>query len=96
MPLGDDSPFGDWIRRDRPPYTVGRLVENWIALAAEQPWAYPSTPLEEYSHPSTRQVRSVTVPGTDVQVIYAENVDPDGVGTVDLIWVGTPDGAAEG
>jgi hypothetical protein len=67
-----------------------RLVEDWIAEAADRPQAAPSTPIDEMSNQPAYEVRWAKVPGTDVEVFYRHTYK---TGIVNLFWVGPPGSA---
>lgn len=92
MPLGDVGPLEDWLTEGNPSSVEVLLVRDWIGRLAEEPWAWPSTPVDVMSVQPTYEVRICeAVPGTDVQVIYKHKYSTvESVETVDLLWVGPP------
>lgn len=92
MPLGNVGPFEDWLAEGNPSSVEVLLVRDWIGRLGEDPWAWPSIPIDFMSVPPIYDVREAeAVPGTDVQVLYRHTYSTtDPVGTVDLLWVGPP------
>jgi hypothetical protein len=58
VPLGDVTPFEEWIEHRQPFLPVRRFVQNWIAGLGTTSWQSPSLPIEEESHRPVYEVRS--------------------------------------
>jgi hypothetical protein len=86
VPLGDIDRLRDWAETEDPPYSVWRLVEQWVAGLATDPWQWPSAP-EPLTAPGNEwEVRSVEVPGSaGVEVIWEHE---HSTGVVNLLYVG--------
>jgi len=86
VPLGDLDRLREWAEFEDPRYTTWRLVEQWVAGLAADPWQWPSVPEPLTAPGEDRGVRSVEVPGSGgVEVVWEHE---HATGVVNLLYVG--------